>query len=105
MSDRDITMMRELIVGLAESQAMVIQHLIKTGVAEKQDIANAFDFMASEFKRLAPDSQLSQPMFFIRERLENAFPDFPPPPPSSPGSPSKPDRPDWFRGVLDGGKL
>lgn len=104
MSDRIITMLQELIVGLSESQALLIQHLINTGVVEKQDFANVFDSMAEEFKKLAPDKQLSLPMFYIRERLERAFPDFSARPPSSPDSPTKPDRPDWFQGVIDGGK-
>ena len=82
MSDREIQMLKELVVGLCEAQVLIVQHLIKAKVVNRQDITNAFDFMATEFKRLGPTSQLSSPIQFIRDRLDQDLPDFPPVPTS-----------------------
>lgn len=100
MSDREIKMLKELVVGLAEAQALIILHLIKTGAVEKQSVINSFDFMANDFKKSDPQSSLSSPMAYIRSRLDVELPDFPP----SADPTSKPDYPDWFQGVIRGGK-
>jgi hypothetical protein len=104
MSELEIKMLRELVVGLAESQALIIQHLIKTGALEKQCVINSFDFMASDFKKRAPHSSLSIPMAYIRDRLGEELPDFPPPPISPVEPHLKPKYPEWFKGIIPGGK-
>jgi hypothetical protein len=101
MDSKEFLIAIEMMAGLLRCQTLLTQYLIKRGVIEKDDIANAVDYLIDYFNERNPNQSISLPMSRFRADLEQTLPDFLPPPPSS--NRPKSSRPDWFRGVIDGG--
>ena len=102
MDDKQFTALSHAIIGLTTSQTLLYQYLIKKGVVDKNELANALDFLIDDFNRDFPDQPTTLLMQIIRNQLESHLPDFAPPPP--PDQRPKNKHPDWFRGLIQGRK-